>query len=115
MSRLSRKLLSLLMILLLIFAYCAIPSNAEIDIPFNIQAAPAITSITISWDEVAGAAAYDLEADGVIIENITETSYEDTGLIPETEHTYRVRAINGEAVGEWSEPVTVSTTADIGQ
>lgn len=115
MSKLSKKIISLFVVLLLFSTYFVIPSNAEINIPGNVQATAGSTSITLSWDEVAGATAYDVEADGVVIGNTTGAGYEVTELVPETEHTYRVRAKDGEMVGEWSEPVTVLTIADMGQ
>ncbi|NLV35261.1 MAG: hypothetical protein GXY17_01110, partial [Clostridiaceae bacterium] len=88
MGKLSKKLVSLLMVLLLIFAYFEVPSGAETHIPGNVRATADSTSITLVWDEVVGAIAYEVEADGVVIEDITTTSYEDKGLMPETEHTY---------------------------
>jgi len=114
-GKLSKKLVSLLMVLLLIFAYFEVPSGAETHIPGNVRATADSTSITLVWDEVVGAIAYEVEADGVVIEDITTTSYEDKGLMPETEHTYRVRAVNGEITGEWSEQITVTTLEEPGE
>ena len=56
---------------------------------------------------------YDIEVDGTVIDNGTSTSYTHTGLTPDTEHTYRIRAKNAYGVSEWSEPVTVSTITTI--
>lgn len=64
-------------------------------VPGNLQAtAISATEIDLTWDAVFGATGYDLERDGVII--VTDhptTSYSDTGLTPETEYAYRVRAV----------------------
>ena len=39
-----------------------------------------------------------------------DTTYIDTsGVEPETTYVYRVKAINGAGVGEWSDSVTVTT------
>lgn len=115
MSKLSKKIISLFVVLLLFSTYFVIPSNAEINIPDNVQPTAGSTNITLSWDEAAGATTYEVEADGVVIENITVTSYEDAGLIPETEHTYSVRAVDGEIVSDWSEQITVTTLAETGE
>lgn len=51
------------------------------------------TEILVSWDAVAGADAYDVERDSVIVEaKTTLLSFSDTGLTPSTEYEYRVRA-----------------------
>ncbi len=39
------------------------------------------------------------------------TSYEDTGLMAETEYTYRVKAVNAKGAGEWSDEKSATTEA----
>ena len=77
--------------------------------PGNIIATADESSITVSWDPVAGSASYDIEADGVVISTGSETAYTHSGLTPNTQHTYRIRAINTGGTGNWSAPVTKST------
>ncbi|MFE5319168.1 fibronectin type III domain-containing protein [Paenibacillus sp. NPDC056579] len=71
--------------------------------PSNIQIDPSSTQITLSWDSVQGATGYEIEADGVLLDNGSATSYVHQGLQPNTNHSYRIRAKNEESVGEWSE------------
>lgn len=78
-------------------------------VPSGVQAVPLQTEMTFSWDVVAMAESYDVEADGVIYAAGSNLSYKHTGLQPKTEHTYRVRAANAGGIGQWSEPVTVRT------
>ncbi len=78
-------------------------------IPVNLCATVTSTDITVVWDEVYGATGYDIEVDGVVIDNITGTSYVHTGLEPNTEHTYRVRSRNGDITSLWSEQLTKVT------
>ncbi|MBO8173607.1 MAG: VWA domain-containing protein [Bacillaceae bacterium] len=77
--------------------------------PVNVQAEESQTEVTLTWDEVVDATAYDVEVDGTVIENLTETTYLHQGLEPETEHTYRVRAKNRGGISAWSQAVTVVT------
>ncbi len=70
--------------------------------PVNITAAASTDSITIVWDSAANCTGYDVEVDGRIIDNGTYTAYTHTGLLPFTEHTYRVRGRNAGGTGQWS-------------
>ena len=51
------------------------------------------TQINLSWDAVTEADEYDLERNGTIVIRTAQTSYEDTGLTPNTTYTYRVRPV----------------------
>jgi len=81
--------------------------------PANLTAAPAGTSVTITWDAVSGALSYDLEFDGVIKNVKLNTTYKSTGLKPSTQHTYRVRTRNVQGAGEWSTLKSVMTTGGL--
>lgn len=51
--------------------------------------------ISLSWNDVNGAIKYNVyDANGIIAENITATSYVVTGLNPETNYCYTVTAVN---------------------
>ena len=51
--------------------------------------------ISLSWNAVNGAIKYNVyDANGLIAENVTETSYVVTGLNPETNYCYTVTAVN---------------------
>ncbi|MCX7923037.1 MAG: hypothetical protein N3B21_13665 [Clostridia bacterium] len=74
----------------------------------GISAAPAETSMTITWDIVTGAEGYDLLVDGIKKVNVT-SPYVQEGLEPGTIHTYKVRAKNSAIEGEWSAELTRAT------
>lgn len=78
-------------------------------IPSNLQAAAAQTEITLSWDAVAGAGSYEVEADGVVVNNGEKTAYTQRALQPSTDHVYRVRARNAGGESAWSLPLTQRT------
>ena len=81
----------------------------EFGTPSNLKANADNTSIVLSWNQVANATGYEVEVDGVVTDNGYETSCIHNGLLPNTTHTYRVRAKNDTEVSEWTEPLTVNT------
>ena len=81
--------------------------NSSISIPSNITTT-SITwdSITLTWDVVKGASFYQIEVGGRKFWNISTTNaFTKRGLLPDTEHTFRVRAVRGDSVSEWSDVV----------
>lgn len=68
------------------------------------------TSITLNWDDVDGAASYDVERDGVVFSNVAGTSYTFDGFNYASEHHFRVRGVNDAGVSEWTSLLTVSTS-----
>jgi len=66
-------------------------------------------AIEVSWGTVSGATRYDLEVDGVVRNNGTDTSYTHSGLQPDTGHTYRIRVRNAGGIGPWSERYEIDT------
>lgn len=81
--------------------------------PLNVNAAATNTSVILTWDSVGGASGYDIEVDGVVVNNGSSTNYIHGGLIPGTQHSYRVRSINSGGKSDWSQEVVVTTLADI--
>ncbi|MCI5774966.1 MAG: discoidin domain-containing protein [Aerococcus sp.] len=68
------------------------------------------TQIEVSWDAVEDAARYELEVDGVVYTNLTDTSFTHSDLDYLSEHSYRVRAVRADnTTTPWSEMVTKST------
>lgn len=86
-----------------------IKKTTLLDIPANLKGIATSTEITISWDMVVGATGYDIEVDGQVMDNGLNTTFIHSGLVPNTEHTYRVRARSGAGAGEWSEAITKIT------
>ena len=67
-------------------------------------------SITLTWDPVERASFYQVEMDGSKSWDSTPTNkFEKTRLPPDTEHTFRVRAVRENAMGEWSVAVKLRT------
>ncbi|OGO89227.1 MAG: hypothetical protein A2Y24_06720 [Clostridiales bacterium GWE2_32_10] len=80
--------------------------------PQNITAVPTNTSVSLSWDKVTGATSYEIEKNGSIIGSSRGLTFVNEGLTPNTQVTYRVRAMNSTGVGEWSSPVNTTTLAN---
>lgn len=78
-------------------------------IPATVSAISRNTSVTVVWTGVDNATAYDVEVDGVLIKDLTQKSYQQTGLTPGSTHTYRVRAKSGTKVSEWSNLIMATT------
>ena len=81
--------------------------NSSIPVPSNITT-KSITwdSIALTWDAVEGASFYQIEVDGNKMWKISiSNTFTKRRLLPETEHTFRVRAVKGNSVSEWSDVV----------
>jgi len=78
-------------------------------VPVNLETTSSKNQIAITWDSVDGATGYEIEVDGVRIDNNTKTSYTHSSLNPGTEHRYRVRAKRGVTVSDWSSMVMAAT------
>lgn len=81
--------------------------------PDGLTVAAAIHQVTIQWGSVEGATSYEVEADGLILDNADQTSYTDVDLLPLSGHTYRVRAVNAGGKSAWSAPLAVTTLPEI--
>jgi hypothetical protein len=77
--------------------------------PTDLQAVPSQTAMTVSWDIAARADSYEIEADGVVIDNGSQTTFTHSGLQPFTDHTYRIRAKNAGGTSDWSAPIVQKT------
>jgi len=105
------------------------PPDDELDAPTGVTVqATSSTTATVSWSAVPDATSYRVEraqgaASFVEAGNSTTTSFNDSGLNPNTTYRYRVRASNASASSEFSgeanvvtpppEVPTVEVTADI--
>ena len=70
--------------------------------PININATATYNSITLTWDAAAGATGYEIEENGTVLCMVTGTIYTHSGLLSNTQYTYRVRARND---GDWGRGV----------
>ena len=71
------------------------------------------TSLSISWESVVGAENYEVRNSGALVANTTHpnTSYTATGLSPNTEYTYRVRACNTSGCSGFAETTATTSVA----
>ena len=70
------------------------PSNVRVKIA-------GMDSITFAWDAVEGASSYQIEVDRNLFPS-SENTFMKGGLLPDIEYSFRVRAVKGNSVGEWS-------------
>jgi len=77
--------------------------------PVNLTISTLQTEVTLGWDAVAKADRYEIEADGVVVDLVADNTYTHTNLLPETTHSYRVRAGNPGGFSSWSGPVSITT------
>ena len=86
-------------------------SAGTVAVPFNVsQTSASWDSVTLFWGVVAGAAFYQVEVDGTGAWAASATNnYTKRGLLPGTEHAFRVRAVRGGEASEWSAPVQAET------
>ncbi len=71
-------------------------STASLPIPAtpSLAATEAETTVNLTWNAVPWATAYELKRDGTVIYSGNATSYNDTGLTPDTEYVYSLVARN---------------------
>ena len=68
------------------------------------------SEILLNWEPAAGASSYKVyRGSTVIANNLTQFSYTDTGLTPNTSYTYKVSAVNTNGEGTASTTVTIKT------
>ncbi len=79
-----------------------LPENKDIEITLaNVAAIVTNESILISWEAATIDGKYDIEVDGLLIDNGSDRTYNHTSLQPETYHTYKIRVRNDEGLSEW--------------
>ncbi len=78
-------------------------------VPKNVHVVVSDITITIRWDKVESAEGYDVELDGIVMENDNVSIYIHDGLESDTMHTYRVRARNSAIEGDWSDMQYIKT------
>ena len=78
--------------------------DSSIPVPSNITTKNTTwDSITLTWDVVDGASFYQLEVDGSKFWSISTTNaFTKRGLLPESEHAFRVRAAKESSAWKWS-------------
>ncbi len=67
-------------------------------------------SIENQWDISYGPAGFDPDLEGILIEGLFSKPFNLTGLMPGVEHDIYIRAVCGEYVSEWSQPISILTS-----
>lgn len=70
-----------------------------------------VYSLTTGWHKVENADYYEIEYNGMLYSTITGDSLQFTGLKPQTEYAFKVRAVNSEGCSPWSD-FTAKTKVD---
>ena len=70
------------------------------------------TEITVFWEDVTGATGYDIEADGILYEDVS-SPYLYQGLSDGSKHTFRLRAKNSSGYGFWNDEIEKWTIPSI--
>ncbi len=68
-------------------------------------------AITVTWDPVVGATAYQLYEGATLLHDSSTRSFSHTGLAMGSSHTYTVRASNANGASALSAPVSATTAA----
>lgn len=68
-------------------------THVSLDSPQNLEAEIGDEEITLTWDAYTGADSYKVYRDGVEVDEVMTTSFNDTGLTNWTEYEYWVTAI----------------------
>ena len=85
--------------------------NPSIPVPSSIVGkSDRWDSITLTWGGAQmSSSLYQVEMDGELSNLISEATFTRNWLLPESEHTFRVRAVRGNSVSKWSDPINVRT------
>lgn len=78
-------------------------------VPTNIMGTADEASITLTWYRVLHTDRYEIEVDGAVLGDETDNQFVDSGLAPNSRHTYRVRAVNISGKSDWTAPVSMKT------
>ncbi len=77
-----------------------------------VSSAVSTSSVILNWGEVAGASAYRIYRNDVLLTQISTTTYQDSSLSPSTVYSYRVSSLDGAGVeSALSEAIFVTTLA----
>jgi len=61
--------------------------------------------IQLNWDVVEGTLSYEVEIDGTVVGTVMENKYLHQSITTDKVNNYRVRTVNGELKGLWSDSV----------
>jgi len=79
-----------------------VTASTQLNVPTTLKAVPQETAVTLTWNEVAGATKYEIEADGLVVATVSDPLYVHNGLLGGTSHKYRIRALTDTNVSAWT-------------
>ncbi|MGN7415152.1 fibronectin type III domain-containing protein [Paenibacillus sp. SAF-068] len=79
-----------------------VTASTQLNVPTTLKAVPEETAVTLTWNEVAGATIYEIEADGLVVATVSDPLYVHNGLLGGTTHKYRIRALTDTNVSAWT-------------
>ena len=92
-----------------------IRTSSIVSVPSSLRVSSTTwDSITLSWEPVFCASFYQIEMDGSKFWDASTTSaFKKKGLLPDTNHSFRIRAVSKRFVSEWSAAVPGKTGRDV--
>ncbi|WP_143786456.1 fibronectin type III domain-containing protein [Paenibacillus amylolyticus] len=86
-----------------------VTASTQLSVPTTLKAVPDETAVTLTWNEVAGATKYEIEADGIVVATVSDLLYVHNGLLGGTAHKYRIRALTDTNVSAWTAILSQTT------
>lgn len=86
-------------------------THGELARPVAADSEAGAYDIKLKWEEVANADYYELMFDGQTYSTIRQHTYTIDGLTPHSDYAIKVRAVNADGTGEWTD-MNVSTIED---
>lgn len=84
--------------------------NSDLNVPTNLMVtATSFDQVSITWDEVADAATYDVMVNDIVYSLNPTNAYTAENLNYLTDYTFKVRAVNNDGYSKWSESLEVQT------
>ncbi|WP_419890187.1 fibronectin type III domain-containing protein [Paenibacillus xylanexedens] len=86
-----------------------VTTSTQLNVPTTLKAVPEESSVTLTWNEVAGATKYEIEADGIVVATVSDLLYVHNGVLGGTIHKYRIRALTDTNVSAWTAILSQTT------
>jgi RHS repeat-associated protein len=98
------------------YTVSSVLDNEAPSVPAGLDAAATDTSVTLSWKastDNTGVKGYEIYKNGIMIDTTTQTTWSDSGLSPNTNFKYRVKAFDEAGnISASSEEISVETVVD---
>ncbi|MEK4372094.1 fibronectin type III domain-containing protein [Paenibacillus sp. FSL R5-0473] len=86
-----------------------VTASTQLNVPTTPKAVPEETAVTLTWNEVAGATKYEIEADGIVVATVSDLMYVHNGVLGGTIHKYRIRALTDTNMSAWTAVLSQTT------